>query len=353
MSIDRASADALAAMTVREAAAFWFVREDSGGLRDSEKHAFLAWIESSEEHRRAYEETRAMWVGFIDAADAGELRALRVAALAVAPKARIWLRAVSAVSTVAVVGLAFSAWTLATRQHPVETESSPPSAMRYVTAHNERSTVTLPDGSIVSMNRDTELDVDYLTGRRVVQLVRGQAFFEVAKDVDRPFVVKAADRNIYALGTRFDVRMNYERVEVVLVEGRVSVEPNRLSPIQKILSQRAPIELSPGERLVADVGHAPKVSVTNAVKATSWREGWVVFEDDTVEHAVTELNRYSNAPIVIADDAVKKLRISGVFRIGLPDRFGSIIQELLPIEVERGVNGETILAMRPGAELSN
>jgi transmembrane sensor len=77
----------------------------------------------------------------------------------------------------------------------------------------------------------------------------------------------------------------------------------------------------------------------------------VVFEDETVGNAVAELNHYSEHSIVVPDESVRQLRLSGVFRVGQPDRFASIIQELLPVRAVRGAHGETLLVRtEPGAK---
>lgn len=336
-------------MTPHEAASYWFVRQDSGGMADGDREAFESWHQASAEHREAYERTKAMWAGFEAAAEDSELRALRVAALSAAPMPRIWPRAVAVAASLvaALAGVVALSWRM--YEAPVATAAaveSRASATRYATGQNQRSTVTLPDGTSVTMNLDTLFTMDFTGEQRLIHLSRGQAFFDVAKDLHRPFVVAAVDRKIRALGTKFDVRVDRDRLEVVLLEGRVSVDPGRSSLIGKLTRRLARVELQPDQRFVVDPGQAASVTATNAVQATSWREGWVVFEDETVEHAIAELNRYSDRPIVAAPD-VRGMRLSGVFRIGQPDRFGAIIQEFLPVEVERGAHGETLLVRRP------
>ena len=144
------------------------------------------------------------------------------------------------------------------------------------------------------MNLDTVIDADFGSDTRLVNLVHGQAFFDVAKDEARPFIVSVRDQRIQALGTQFDVRLEPDRIEVVLVEGRVRVEPRTATPV----GHKTAAELTPGQRMVFTAGAAAKLTTTNAAQATSWREGWITFEDETLENAVTELNRYSDRPLV-------------------------------------------------------
>src|SRR5690606_15701139 len=95
----------------------------------------------------------------------------------------------------------------------------------YSTGIGQRSTVTLQDGSIVELNAQTRIKVAFGAERRSVQLLDGQAIFRVAKDASRPFVVHAGDREIIALGTAFDVRLDPSAMRVTLLEGKVAVRP--------------------------------------------------------------------------------------------------------------------------------
>lgn len=334
----------LTGMTPHEAAAYWFVRQDAGTLTPDEQCRLQAWLDAAEANRRAYQQTLGTWTEIDSAADTGELRALRVAALAAAPAQRVWPRA-AAIAALFLGAVALGAFTW--RSFNGSARSSPAAAAndraQYATASDQRSAVTLSDGTHVSMNLNTVLDADLTGAERRVRLDRGQAFFDVARDERRPFIVMAGDREIRALGTKFDVRLESGRVEVVLVEGKVRVDRNDASILQQLAKRAAAVELTPGQRLVAAKGSSPAVTPTNAAQVTSWREGWVVFEDETLEGAIAELNRYSKTPIVVPDEAVKNMRLSGVFRIGEPERFASTIQELLPIAVERGQGGETVL----------
>jgi transmembrane sensor len=316
-------------------------------MRAEDRDQLETWLASSDAHRRAYEQTGAMWGNFEASADEGELRALRVAALATAPPPKVWFRAAAiAAGLFGIAALGALAWHWSEREQPSEAVTLSLKTP-YVTARNQRSTVTLPDGTLVSMNLDTSMETDFSGDRRFIHLSKGQAFFEVAKDQRRPFIVSAADRTIRALGTQFDVRLDSNRVEVVLLEGRVSVDRTHPALLEKLMKRSTRVELRPGQRLVAAAGEAPAVTTTNAAHATSWREGWIIFEDQTVERAVSELNRYSDRPIVVADDAVNHMRFSGVFKIGQPDRFGAVIQELLPLSAQQGAAGETVLVAKP------
>ena len=341
----------LSTMTVGEAASYWLVKRDADSLSPAEQRDFEAWLAADPAHREAYGRTQSMWDNFEKDADPAELRALRTAALAVAPAPKRWPRSAAAVVAAVVIVVcsiaAFAVLTLSSARHShwdaPTTASIPPLTERYSTAHNERSTVTLSDGTVVTLNLGTTLDVAFTPAERLVRITQGQAFFEVAKNPHRPFVVAAADRRVTALGTQFDVRLDPDRVEVVLLEGKVSVDHTSPTMLERLDIRPSHVELKPGEKLVAALGEPVTVTHTNAQRVTSWHQGWVVFDNDTLGNAVAELNRYADHPISVPEESVQNLRLSGVFRVGQPDRFAALIQELLPVKAVEGAHGETLL----------
>ncbi|HEY2533529.1 MAG TPA: FecR domain-containing protein [Xanthobacteraceae bacterium] len=219
-----------------------------------------------------------------------------------------------------------------------------PVAEHFASTQNDRSQVTLSDGSVVSLNWGSAIDVTFSDTERRIMLRRGEAFFAVAKNPKRPFIVDAGDRRIAALGTQFEVRLDRDRVEVVLLEGKVSVKDTGHNEQSSLL---------PNERLVAVRGAATLITQVNAQKQTSWRQGWLEFENDTLADAIAEFNRYSPQPIMLADPKVGALRISGVFHLSPPQRFAALVQELLPVKVDQDSEGRTQLrlaatSVRPG-----
>ena len=345
MSATRTRSTDLAAMTVAEAASYWLVKHDADSLSPNDRRAFEAWLSAEPAHRQAFERAQSMWNNFEQDADPSELRALRTAALGVAPAPKRWPR-IAAVAFMCCTA-AFLTYNLNSSRHShpnvLTNFSVPAPTEKYSTARNERSTVTFTDGTVVTLNSGTTLDVAFTPSERLVRITQGQAFFEVAKNPHRPFVVAAADRRVTALGTQFDVRLDPDRIEVVLLEGRVAVDHDSPSILERVNIRKSHVELKPGEKLVAALGEPMTVTDTNAQRVTSWRQGWVVFDNETVGSAVAELNRYADHPLTVLDETVRNLRLSGVFRVGQPDRFAAIIQELLPVKAVEGTHGETLL----------
>lgn len=204
---------------------------------------------------------------------------------------------------------------------------------RYLTEVGESQTVVLADGTRISLNTDTRLRVDYGPARRQVEVSRGEAVFEVARDAARPFVVRAGASEVVALGTVFAVRLRLPpdgaapgaaaALEVTLVEGRVAVRPlgqgegggaAGAAPAQPLLMQ-------PGERvrLAAEAGAVaePRLDRPRLEQLLAWQRSEAVFDGATLAEAVAEMNRYSRTPLVLAGDlAGSDQRVSGQFRTG-------------------------------------
>src|SRR5262249_53719521 len=154
-----------------------------------------------------------------------------------------------------------------------------------------------------------------------VHLLRGQAYFEVAKDHDRPFVVEAQNRRFVAVGTAFDVRLDGAQVKVTMVEGTVRVESvadthagsaDIQRPASPPMAHTTNL-ITAGQQLVADSTLNDQVSRTDPERSTSWRRGQIIFDDTRLADAVAEINRYSEAKIELADPALADLRLSGAF----------------------------------------
>jgi len=214
---------------------------------------------------------------------------------------------------------------------------------RIRTGVGQRAEVELADGSRVMLNTASELRVAFDGRRRRIELLRGQAWFEVARDPQRPFVVAAAGREVTALGTAFDVRIDRGQLEVMLVEGRVSVtDPAR----EGMGADGRGIELSPNQLLVAGPGGVAVARVADPEPVEGWRNGMLIFDDRPLSEAVAEFNRYSARPIAIADPATGAIRISGAFRIGDDRAFIGALSAGFGVEAQRGPGGAGIVLRR-------
>lgn len=195
---------------------------------------------------------------------------------------------------------------------------------QYSTAVGGQRLEVLADGSRLHLNTDTKVRVEFGDAERRVVLEHGQAFFEVAHDAARPFVVVADGTRVRALGTKFDVRHDSAAVRVTLVQGRVQVSAR----------DGRDVVLAPGEAVVADRGGVSRPAATNATSVASWTTGQITLSGVPLRDAVAEVNRYSERKVVLeAPDAVAGELVSGQFVAGDVENFVAGARSLYGLKV--------------------
>jgi transmembrane sensor len=203
---------------------------------------------------------------------------------------------------------------------------------QYATRIGTMESITLADGSRLTLNTDSRIHVAVEPQHRQIDLDKGEAFFEVASDPHRPFVVRAGHKRVVALGTKFSVRRDGDQIMVAVTEGKVRVEdesvtnPDRAAEV--LLGPGSIARAARGQVLVHD-GAGPEVD-----RLLSWRKGYLVFRNSTLADAVAEFNRYNTRKIVIADPQISSIRIGGNFRSGNTDAFLWLLQTGFPVSVD-------------------
>lgn len=334
------AAQQLDAAATREAAARWVMAEDAG-LDASLTAARDSWLAEHPDHVAAYDAVRQA-MGRADAIAADpRMLALRASALTVNRPARAapWRIAASIVAVAVVLGGGAAINAAPSARTALLERLTHPSAQVYHTAIGERSTVTLPDGSVATLNTDTVLRLVFNKKVRGVQLVRGQAVFEVAHARARPFEVYAGDRVVTAIGTVFDVRLDAGRVQVALLEGKV-----RVGDQVRGAAPSAAVVMAPGELLEASPARPMTVRNENVERETSWRSGVLLFDETPLAAAVAELNRYSERHLVVDDPALAAHHVSGAFKTGDVERFAETVAEIAPVSIQARADGSILLA---------
>ncbi len=210
---------------------------------------------------------------------------------------------------------------------------------RYSTGVGQQTTVSLADGSSVRLDTDSRLRVRFEKDARRLTLERGQAYFEVAHDAVRPFIVDAGRAEVRAVGTRFDVRRAPDDVEVTLTQGRVQVTPKGAGT--------AGWTLDPGQQI--RIGSRPTAAVpvrADMEAATAWTTGRIFFHDTPLAQAVAEVNRYSRKKIALASGTPGSVRINGAFETGDVDGFVTAASESLDLGVAHRADGTVELRPR-------
>ncbi|HUW53954.1 MAG TPA: FecR domain-containing protein [Rhodanobacter sp.] len=203
--------------------------------------------------------------------------------------------------------------------------TSRPQVLNYATSHGEQRSLQLPDNTFVRLNSDSAIAVRFSPHRRLVEVNRGQAYFEVAKDAARPFGVRVGGLLIRDIGTAFDVYRQDIGTTVTVTEGQVQVWPvppasPRAGWLHRDQWQAA---ATPGRPLVDLVaGHQARIAASgqlesqgpvDAEQATAWLQGNIVFEGESIAAVAAQFNRYNNSQISVNDRRIGALPISGTF----------------------------------------
>ena len=207
----------------------------------------------------------------------------------------------------------------------------------YFTRIGEQQTIELADGSAVTLNTGSQLVVDYSESARRLLLQRGEAFFEVVDDPQRPFTVDLGLRSVTAMGTVFNVRKDPQHYQVAVIEGAVAVH-------EVTADGRAAVPAAPGPRRVEagwvaefDVGRNKLTAFRpeSMDRYRNWRSGLLTFFHEPLSQVVEELNRYSRTKIRIEEASVMELSVVTVIRVTDIDAALRGLERLLPIQVTR------------------
>jgi len=327
------------------AAAVWRVRLTEAGLESSSE--FEAWLAADPANEIAWRHVLAQWNLLGEHAASPAAIQMRRAALeragaagsspAGAEKKNPRASTLAMLAAAVLVVVCGALW-LAIR--PVE----------YRTGFGERRVVTLEDGSRISLDSDTVVKVRYSPQARRLRLLTGQARFDVAHAVTRPFSVEAGDRTVIATGTSFNVDLRRSEVVVTLIEGHVVVT-SRDTEVEHILAAapRTALALDAGQTLTASIesGSPPRVEQASLDTVTSWESGRLIFDNETLAEAVQRVARYAEHPIEIADERAAALRLSGVFNAGDVATFIDTVSRYLPVRAAATADGTIVLTLEP------
>ena len=309
---------------VEEEASYWLVREDRG-LDTDARTALDAWLAQDTANRVAYLQLKAVW-----------RRADRLAALR-SPGLPVWRRARPTRSA--------TMWRIAATVLFLAVAGAgglyyySQSATSYATGIGEIQTVRLSDGSRIELNTNTHLSARLTKSARTIRLDRGEAYFDVVHDAQRPFVVEAGNRRITDIGTKFTVRRQGDDVHVAVVEGRVRIEALHGANTDPVIANADDMLVSKRDGTLVVPTRSGDVQ-----KATSWRRGLLIFNQATLAEAAEEFNRYNRRQLIVVGKA-RDIQIGGVFRANNLGAFAALVKTGLRLDVEDKDN--TIVVSKP------
>jgi transmembrane sensor len=327
--------------TIDELAARWVVRVDAGNPSVEEQRELDAWLGSDTRHLGAYVRARAQWIDLDRlAALYGPVRAQRRSPSRESQSVTSFFArrrlVAAAIAGIGVFGGTLS-WTILRRGRE-----------GYSSGIGEVRRIALADGSSVVLNTNSEVIVELTPQRRDIRLVRGEALFEVAHVKSRPFVVRAHDTGVRAVGTAFAVRLEGTQVDVTVTEGVVEVA--ELESLSTAVAEDMPTASVGGvrrvvahERAVIPPAGPPAVqsmAPDEAQRRLAWRDGMVSFDGESLRMAVAEINRHNRRQIVIDDPSLASVPVVGVFRTS--DIEGFVAAAAAALNTRATVDGDLI-----------
>ncbi len=303
------------ARELRAEAAIWLERRDCADWSLTDQAALDEWLARSPGHMVAFLRAEAAWTR------ADRLSAFGPPAQDTPAQKRVFtpllLKLAAAFGLIAIIGI--GATTMLSRPHE----------RTYSTAIGGRETVRFADGSRIELNTNTVLRARMTTEERVVWLDRGEAFFRVHHDPAHPFVVMVGDHRVTDLGTKFMVRRDSGKMEVAVVEGRVTFDrPD--APARSQVALLMPGDVATATAKGMRVTRASKKELSNDL---AWRRGLLVFDKTTLADAAAQFNRYNRIKLVIADQYAAKVTIDGTFKAGNIGDFTRLVQTVLGLRV--------------------
>lgn len=305
-------ADPLASLdTATREALNWIGYLNSGEETEQDRRDFETWKAADPEHARAAERAEAFW------------RMLGPALTGVPierPKGKTPKRLpIVIVAILALGGLAFGTGLFGLPAAYFADER---------TGVGERRGIVLADGSRVELDTRTSLDV--ADGGRTLILHGGQIFVTVARDPGRPFRVRSGEGSIETLGTAFGVRLDGDTTNVVVTESRVRVRSGRPSP------SMSSVDVASGE----ETGYAPGMPprpprAATLPERTAWRQGELNFDDRPLSEVMAELGRYQRGVVVFTDDDLRRLPVTGVFKVDNVDGILDAVARVTPVKIRR------------------
>jgi transmembrane sensor len=219
----------------------------------------------------------------------------------------------------------------------------------YQTAIGGLSKVQLSDGSQITLNTNSLIDVEFSASQRTIRLQRGELHIEVAHDPSRPLNVVVGSRVVQAVGTAFTVRIdNNQQIELLVIDGKVKVGVLTADAGEKNTGRLMngfdnALLVSKGERFVLDDSNErlDRLEPEEVEIQLSWRDGNLIFHGEPLGDATAEISRYAPVEFVFLDEDLQNVRVAGLFKVGDVTGFLSSLEANFDIVYKR-IDEQTI-----------
>jgi len=370
---------------IKQEAGAWIVKIDSAPLTAKEAAELQRWMAQSDFHKQYLEKLAKNWDAMGILQELSALFPINTTPLSWTGRIKQRLSGLSPLNPWPRNAFAASALVLMAALYIFNQPQT-----HFETAIGQQATYQLADGTTLSLNTNSEADIEYSAERRVVRLHRGEASFDVAKNPERPFMVYAGEGIVWAVGTAFNVRYQTNpsnekqskqqphSIDVIVTEGTIKVyagisnpalvaEPSPPSVQANIQGQsqqeqapqkQAPKKQAPKKEVLANAGTAISYSQTiNSIdKATqlqldkqqAWQQGSLLFKGETLEQALQEISRYTTKQIIITDSDIKNIRVGGHYKTHDIGALLAALSEGFGIQVTQVSKGRIELTRKAG-----
>ncbi len=317
--------------SIHNTALGWIARFRSGSASAKDHQQFALWLAQDSRNKQAMDSMLDMW------ADLASVQQLYSGSPDIirhpAANHSSWVK--GAIGAAACLMLALALWP-ASRQ--------PTAELLYQTALGEQQTVKLEDGSTLTLNTNSRVAVSFDEKLRALKLIKGEAFFQVAKDPERPFEVKAGSAQVTAIGTAFNIYRSNGTSNITVVEGVVKVTglgntPNRVAKTEI---------LHANQQIKATSTGLKTITRANVSQQTAWQHGELIAQNMPLVELITQIERYHDIHILVSDPSIATLSVSGAFKLSELDPILQALQ--LSLGLKTTAVGANSIALTPAPE---
>lgn len=342
---------------VMEQAGDWLLRLREDNVAQETIEAWLAWYHDDDAHRdaflrlqREYEQLRA-----VPGTDRRKMaRRVLAGTEAVTGDAepasfkppRFGLRPGFAMAATLVLAVSVGLLNIDWAPAPLDADTA-----AYRTERAAYEVLDLPDGSVITLGARSTASYRFTEETRRVVLESGEAYFEVAKDKSRPFLVEVGNMTVRAVGTAFNIRRSKDMMVVSVSEGTVDVRRREASNLPELvlrtlLPEPEPVRLPAGRQAVVSSAEKEVVSVnpTNPASVQNWKTGRLEFVDEPLSVVIATVNRYSDRDIVLADRDLGKVPLTGAVMQDHIEEWLLALPDVFPLHVEIADNGAILVS---------
>jgi transmembrane sensor len=304
-----------------------FIRARQGALNAADQQQLNIW-QQQPGFTNGWVEMTDLWdeIGFLEAPDLQPLIKRRLSFQ--------WVAGMASAAVLLLIVVAGQFWPVSQQGHS------------YTTGRGERLLVNLSDGSKAYLGPVSELTVNYSGSERAFQLHRGEAFFDVMSDPNRPFIVHTPYGDFVAVGTRFNVQLKTNSAELAVLEGKVKVLGRTSQNAVQAKTELAQVgdEVSLGKDGEMAVSYDVDVA-----SITAWTTGQLAFNGESLQEAIARINRHSRHEIILRDENLASQPLYGVFNVGDSKSFVGVLRQAFKVRVIEAVDSTLVLPAEDSA----